>query len=341
MQRTESCLRSNESGKWIARLACVASIIAALGGVLMTANAAYALQAPALWVTSFIGTDIEEFTPADLLANGSPTPVADNTGLRSTGLAFDKDHNLWAILDFFEVVEYSATELANLGSDPSPTPVTVITSLSFSSLFGCTFDRKGNLWIADEDLGVHELLRNQLLGGSALLTPAVTIDVPIFEAVNFLAFDHVGNLWASDEDRVAIYELSKRQIRTSATVTPAVAITSASISEPGQLAFDRQDALWVTDFKDDSVEKFPRKLIRKTGNPAPSVIITASSSNLNGPWGLTFDESENLWVSNFNDGKISKYFSTQIRKSGNPVPAVTITNPSADETYQITFGPAF
>lgn len=90
------------------------------------------------------------------------------------------------------------------------------------------------------------------------------------------------------------------------------------------------------------MQKFNKKSIKKSGHPKAAVTISdPSMTNLDIPSGLAFDASGNLWVSNFHDSSISEYTSDQIKSSGNPTPAIHLTNTSnLLSPYQITFGPA-
>lgn len=303
--------------------------------------------APALWAADSIGDQIQEFAPSALLMTGSPTPtVLSTAGDFAFGIAFDHAENLWVVIakggSVPEILEFSVTQLQNLGSNSAPAPAAVITSASFANLRGCAFDHQGNLWVADANAGVHEISSAQLAGGTADLTPAITITVPDFNHVNFIAFDKSGNLWASDIDADKIYELKKKRIKSSKTVTPAVILSSATFAENEGIVFDGGGDLWVANSDGGSVQKFSKKSISKSGHPKAVVTISDDSmTSLDIPSGLAFDASGNLWVSNYHDASISEYTTNQIKSSGNPTPAVHLTNTSnLLSPYQITFGPA-
>lgn len=330
-----------------ARLLTVPTAIICLAISRLLIGVAPAWGAQALWAADSIGDQIQEFAPSDLLMTGSPTPTVLNTvGDFAFGIAFDHAGNLWVVIDeggsVPEIVEFSATQLQNLGSNSAPAPAAVITSASFANLRGCALDQKGNLWIADTSLGVHEISSAQLAAGTATLTPAITITVPDFQHVNFIGFDKSGNLWASDTDAAKVYELKKKQIKSSKTVTPAVVIGASTFAENGQLTFDGGGNLWVTSGNGGTVLKFTKKLIKKSGHPKAAIIISDDGSgSLDYPFGLDFDASGDLWVSNYHDASISEYTPSQIKSSGNPVPTVHLTNTSnLLSPYQITFGPA-
>jgi streptogramin lyase len=321
-----------------------AIICFAIAGLLNGVAPAWGAQA--LWAADSVGDQIQEFAPSELLTTGSPTPTVLNTvGDLTFGIAFDQAENLWVVIDtgsVSEIVEFSVTQLQDLGSNSAPAPAAVITSASFANLRGCAFDHKGNLWVADANAGVHEISSAQLADGTADLTPAITMTVPDFSHVNFIEFDKSGNLWVSDIDADKIYELKKKQIKSSKTVTPAVILSSATFAENEQIVFDGGGNLWVANSDGNNVQKFRKKSIKKSGHPTAAVTISDDSmTNLEIPSGLAFDANGDLWVSNYHDGSISEYTTSQIKSSGNPTPAVHLTNTSnLLAPYQITFGPA-
>jgi len=316
----------------------------AMLGLLTGAAPALGSPAPALWLGNYNGgsNGIQEFRPSELLRSGTPTPTVIDTGsLEIDGIAFDKEHNLWAVANGTEIVEFSRAQLAQLASNSAPTPAAVIASSSFGgNILGCAFDKKGNLWVADDNLGVFEISAKQLKAGTnAALRPAVTLTVSAFQEVYFLAFDHSGNLWGSDAAG-AVYELTKRQIRSTSSVTPAVTITAPTFQEPGQLVFDKGGNLWIADHKAENLQKFTKKSIKQSGSPPPAVTITNNSGSIVGPWGMTIDPSANLWVSNYGE-TISKFDPAQVKSTDSPTAAVFLDDPGNTEPSQMTFGPAF
>src|SRR5208337_126344 len=102
-----------------------------------------------LWVAFDNGAGIGTYTPAKLAKSGARTPVYLDLFPYPTGLAFDKSHNLWAVVSHDQVVQFTPAQLKNLKNNPSPTPAVIITSTAFVNLIGCNFDPKGNLWVVD------------------------------------------------------------------------------------------------------------------------------------------------------------------------------------------------
>ncbi len=125
-----------------------------------------------LWLAEHHNHTVESFTSSQLKKSGSPTPggIVD---IAASGVAFDKSKNLWVVVDYDEVDEFTAAQVKKLSSNDSPAPAAIITSSStFQEILGCAFDKKGNLWLTDLVAGtLDELSKAQLAKGSADLTP--------------------------------------------------------------------------------------------------------------------------------------------------------------------------
>ncbi len=293
-----------------------------------------------LWV-SLNGAGIESYTSGQLKQSGMPTPIHLSTFNSATGLAFDKSKNLWAVVDGDEVVRFTAAQLKNLKTNPSPTPGVIITSTStFINLIGCNFDRRGNLWVVDSDNGsIYELSKAQLAVGSGDITPAVMIYALELGFPTFVTFDEAGNAWVAHS---GIAEFSASQLKSSGTKSPAVLLTDdgsgTTVDLPGEIAFDRHGNLWFPNYYAETVVEYAKGQLATSGGPVPKVKL--SSAVLNGPWGTAFDHKGDLVVMNLNDGTIAKFAAKQLKVSGAPIPKVAVTGTQTNN-YQITFGPAF
>src|SRR5271156_5968649 len=76
-----------------------------------------------LWVAYSQGGGIESYSTKQLKKSGMPTPIEISTYEDATGVAFDASGNLWAVVNQNDIVEFTAAQLKDLKSDPSPTPV--------------------------------------------------------------------------------------------------------------------------------------------------------------------------------------------------------------------------
>jgi secreted PhoX family phosphatase len=272
-----------------------------------------------LWVTNEEGDDLVEYTP-DQLVSGSPDPrvaaSAANSGFDwPFGVAFDSSGDLWvANYSANSLVEFAPNQLTN----GSPTPTATISSGSSGSLEGpdgLAFDRSGDLWVAnyDEVTGADSLVEfapNQLTTGSP--TPTATISSSSSESLDEpqgLAFDSSGDLWVANDNANTVVELKPRQLVTGAP-TPAVTVSSAlsgSLDGPADLAFDASGDLWVANYNSDTVVEYsPGRLA--TGPQVPNETISSGPSNSrDGPDGLAFEPSGDLWVVNFNNNTAVEY----------------------------------
>jgi sugar lactone lactonase YvrE len=138
-----------------------------------------------------------------------------------------------------------------------------------------------------------------------------------------LAFDSHGNLWVVDESNNRVleykapfstYEAASLVIGQSSFTTNAFATTSTGFTAPESLAFDSSGNLWVTDTSNNRVLEFKAPL--STGEAASLVIgqsnftssgMAATATGLDGPYGLAFDSSGNLWVADLLNERVLEY----------------------------------
>ncbi len=293
-----------------------------------------------LWVTFDEAGIIESYTSKQLKKSGAPSPITQNTSSHSTGLAFDKSHNLWAIIGSTEVVQFTAAQLKNLKNNPSPTPGVIITSSAFVYLFGCNFDSQGNLWVVDaQNDSIDELSKAQLAAGGGDVKPAVVIASSDLDGPLFVTFDKGGNAWVDSQHNNKIAEFSASQLTSGGSKSPTVLLSDdgsgTSLAEPGELAFGKKGNLWVANFP--TVVEYAKSQLTTSGNPVPTVKLT--SAIFDGPFGLVFDSSGNLVVMNYYNGTIAKFGAKQLKASGAPVPEVSVTG-NTGGNGQIIFGPA-
>jgi sugar lactone lactonase YvrE len=318
------------------------SVAAAIALALMVGATASQAWSANLWVAYSSSGTIDSYPPKKLTHSGSPTPIELTGASSPTGLAFDKHHNLWAVLAGTSVVEYSAAQLKHLKQNSSPTPVVVITSSStFDYLYGCNFDKQGNLWLADYSAdSIYALSKAQLAAGSGDVTPAIVITSPDMDGPNFVTLDKAGNAWVDNESSGSLAEFSAAQLTSSGDKSAAVLISddgSGSLNEPGEIGFDPKGNLWVPNYDADTVVKFSKSQLSGSGSPTPAV--TLSSPIFTGPWGLAF-QGNKLIVMNYDDAKIAKFTANQLKSNGAPTPKVVVQGIGM-YNYQIVFGPSF
>jgi hypothetical protein len=163
------------------------------------------------------------------------------------------------------------------------------------------------LWIAN-GTNVLEYIPSQLAGGTSAAVPHLMNNSTVFGAPQGVTFDAAGNLWVMDPmgtvngtTTAALFEFSAAQLAalgTNSAPQPVATITSASLNFPQQSVFDSQGNQWVTDHNNNIVLVFTAAQLALTGtnNLTPAVVI--SCADFNGPLGIAFDESGDLWVAN-------------------------------------------
>ena len=160
-----------------------------------------------------------------------------------------------------------------------------------------------------------------------------------------MAFDSSGDLWVADsgDNRVVEYvpgtlpcdpgqfcdgmpaATAIGQSSVGSTSTPNIAPTSTTattLDSPTGVAFDSSGDLWVADLYDNRVVEYvPGSSICSsdelcTGMAASVVIgqtdetsvsVGSNAAGHNNPWGLGFDSSGDLWVADFNNGRVLEY----------------------------------
>jgi ligand-binding sensor domain-containing protein len=334
-------VKKNIPMKMRTNIFCRRRLAAAIALLMLSCGAPSHAWCANLWAAFDSGGGIESYTSGQLAKSGTPTPIQLSTFSEATGLAFDKSHNLWAVICCSEVVEFTARQLKNLKHDPSPTPEVSITSPTYNLVIGCSFDHQGNLWLASFDGStIEELSKAQLVAGSANVTPAIVITSSDLDHPNFVTFDKVGNAWVASEYNDKIAEFSASQLTVGGPQSPAVLLSddgSGSLNEPGEIAFDREGNLWVPNQAADTVVEYAKAQLASSGSPTPTV--TLSSAVFDGPWGAVFDSGDNLVVMNYDSGTIAKFTPKQLKASGAPIPKVSVTG-TEKYSYQIIFGPA-
>jgi hypothetical protein len=293
-----------------------------------------------LWV-AFFGGSIDSYTSKQLKKSGMPKPIHLGTLGSATGLAFDKSHNLWAVVGGYQVVQFAAAQLKKLKKNPSPTPRVTITS-TFADIVGCNFDQQGNLWLVDAgNNSIDELSKAQLDAGSGnVAAPALVISSTDLSDPGFVAFDGLGNAWVGSFVGNQIAEFSASQLTSGGSKLPTVLLSDdgsgTSLSSPAEVALDKSGNLWVANYGADTVVEYAKDQLTSSGNPAPTVKL--SSAIFDRPLGVAFDSKGDLAVMNYTSGTIAKFTAAQLKTSGAPVPKVSVRG-TETENQQIVFGP--
>jgi len=269
------------------------------------------------------------------------------------GIKFDSFGNLWAADEANNrILMYPQANLVTggaatveLGQTGFTTNTASTTQNTLASPQGLAFDLAGNLWASDEDnnrvlkypksfttgataagsLGQPNFLQS---GSSGTGPSAISLKTPkgiVFGASGGL------NIADSDNNRVLVFPPPPLSPGSAATVAlgqlsltankvnqggdPAA---SGSLNGPGGLAFDSSGNLWVADSANNRVLKYPPANLVTNGHATVALGQPDMSSNtannggisattLNGPVGLAFDSSGNLWVADTSNNRVLKY----------------------------------
>ena len=281
-----------------AQLATTSSAAAAAAIAFGTQSLAAAFDANGnLWMSTYTGQTVVEYSASQLAASGTPTPavtLATNAGSLNApaGLAFDGNGNLWvANAGDSSVVEFTPSQLASSGS-PAPAVTISAATGSLSLPIGIAFDGSGNLWVANSSNTLVEFTASQLVASGAP-TPMVTLSASASSIVGplMIAFDATGRLWVANgnNSQNTVVAFSPSQLAATGSPTPAVTLSASagSLANPTGLAFDASGNLWVANTTAPSIVEFSASQIVSSGAPTPNTIITGSS--LSEPFGIAFD----------------------------------------------------
>ncbi len=280
------------------------------------------------------------------------------------GLAFDPTGNLW-ISDYGNnrVVEYLSSNLitgdgaANILGEPDLVTNNGCNTTSPTGLCNpksLTFDPTGNLWISDQgNQRVLEYLSSNLITGDGAANVLGEPDMfsstcttsPTGLCNPFgITFDPSGNLWISDYSNSRVLEyLSSNLITGDGAanvlgqpdfISNGCATSPTGLCGPNGLAFDPTGNLWISDTNNQRVlEYLSSNLI--TGDGAANVLgepdfvssgCTTSPTGLCDPYGLAFDPTGNLWISDQGNNRVLEYPSYNLL-TGSPA-TIAIGQPS-------------
>lgn len=246
-------------------------------------------------------------------------------------LAFDPSGNLW-VANFGNdtVVEYPHQILDGRSPDPSVS-ISADARASIDGPTAIAFDPAGDLWVGNT-LGntLVEYRHSELRSGSP--TPAVRISTDSEKSIDgptAIAFDPAGRLWVANYNSNTVVAFASTELSTGSP-RPTARIESdraGDINSPAGLAFDPSGDLWVANNLADTLVEYQRRELTAR-SPTPAVSISAGARGaLDGPAGLAFDPSGDLWVADYGDGRVEEFGPSQLDSTSSPAPRETISGP--------------
>jgi secreted PhoX family phosphatase len=255
------------------------------------------------------------------------------------GIAFDKYGNLWVadtgfnrVLEFIPPFTNGEKSVMVLGQSNFDSTDPALSPTGLDQPYGMTFDKYGNVWVSDTN-------NNRIVEFKTPFTinepSSVVIGSPSFDkgvyptsasslaAPYGISFDKSGNLWAVDyyDNRILEYVPPFEDGMNATLVLGQYDFTSNSdgttpntLNLPSAIAFDKKGNLWVTDSLNNRILEFSYPF--STGEPAMLVVgqknFTTNypgitNDSLNTPYGITFDSTGNLWVTDGNNARVLEY----------------------------------
>ncbi len=197
---------------------------------------------------------------------------------------------------------------------------------------GLGFDSSGNLWVADSNN--HRVLQF-VAPFSTGMNASIVIGQTSFIAnlhgttqgnlyfPNNVVVGPSGNLWVTDQGNSRLVEFkppfsdgmqASLVLGQANFASGSGTSTQNGLNEPASATFDSSGNVWVADFLNSRVVEFATPL---ASGMAASLVLghTNFTSNtysttqitLDGPTGLTFDSSNNLWVSDTYNSRVVEF----------------------------------
>ena len=165
----------------------------------------------------------------------------------------------------------------------------------------------------------------------------------VYASLRYVEQPASGKLWVSNETGARLLAYNKNDLAAPGSPEPSAKIQFSYVSLR-QFSFDKMGDLWVAGFSKRKIFAFSPEQLQ--GNKKANPIVTISNSSIDGPWGLAFDQDGNLWISNWNTGRLISYkFESLVnmlgaRRLSKKSPDETIVSSKLQKPEFITFDPS-
>lgn len=195
----------------------------------------------------------------------------------------------------------------------------------------------GMLWVAQSGLADNDVVA---FAQSKLTAPGsqnadVLLDLASGNPSNNvigMTFDRWGNLWLAVAcacgDRMSV--LTPTQLATAGDLDPTHVVLSTALQFVRDITLDPDGNLWASNADSDTVVRFAAGdlidiLVADTVELNADPDITVESPGFNGPAGLEFDDSGNLWVANRGEDEVLGFTAADVAASGTPTATYAVT----------------
>jgi hypothetical protein len=265
-------------------------------------------------VTTLAGDGSIGFVDATGTSASFNTPYGLGLDLAGNLYVADFGNHLIRKIDTGAVVT-TVAGMANVSGSTNATG----TSASFANPWGVTVDASGNLYIGD---WVNNLIRGidtgtvvtTLAGGAGCCAIDGVGTASSFNGPSGMAFDHSGNLFIADNNEHLIRKMSPGMAVTTFAGSGINGSTNgfgtaASFDHPAGIAIDSADNVYVADTYSHLIRKIDPfgNVTTFAGSGAPgSTNATGTSASFNWPYGVAVDNSDNVYVADYNNHLIRK-----------------------------------
>ncbi len=195
----------------------------------------------------------------------------------------------------------------------------------FSGPQGISFDKYGNLFIADGDSGVIRKINT-----SGIISTVAGTGKPGYSGDNGPAtdaqlttpsdvkVDTAGNIYIADFKTNVVRKVNKSGIITKIAGTGTAGYTgdggpatAATFDWPAAISLDSAGNLYIADYTNQVIRMINKKdtvstVVGAMGGGFSGDGGPATAARLHGPWGITFDSSWNLFITDTYNNRIRK-----------------------------------